>query len=184
MLWLEVNHRHPVVCQTQLVLHDTVKSKGITKEPINEGTFLSPLDESEDVAAFLQGLVTNDVTGALPAWCGLLTPQGKVLFDSCPAGRRELLPTAGGGRRRAGRGCASVAPRSRLPGMTACSALAAAPGRCRARSAPVRAGRRWVGLIDPLDDNGDNNGRRRLAGVPAGAGCARGPRRATGKRCG
>ena len=30
---------------------------------------------------FLQGLVTNDVGGALPAWAGLLTPQGKCLFD-------------------------------------------------------------------------------------------------------
>jgi len=35
----------------------------------------------EDVRGFLQGLVTNDVTGALPAWAGLLTPQGKCLFD-------------------------------------------------------------------------------------------------------
>ena len=35
----------------------------------------------EDVRGFLQGLVTNDVAGALPVWAGLLTPQGKVLFD-------------------------------------------------------------------------------------------------------
>ena len=42
---------------------------------------LSPLDESEDVAAFLQGLVTNDTTGPLPVWAGLLSPQGKALFD-------------------------------------------------------------------------------------------------------
>ena len=35
----------------------------------------------EDVRAFLQGLVTNDVTGTLPVWAGLLTPQGKCLFD-------------------------------------------------------------------------------------------------------
>lgn len=42
---------------------------------------LSPLDEGEDVADFLQGLVTNDVTGPLPAYAGLLTPQGKALFD-------------------------------------------------------------------------------------------------------
>ncbi|HYI43091.1 MAG TPA: folate-binding protein [Sphingomicrobium sp.] len=35
----------------------------------------------EDVAGFLQGLVTSDVTGELPAWAGLLTPQGKCLFD-------------------------------------------------------------------------------------------------------
>src|SRR5215212_1926295 len=35
----------------------------------------------EDVRDFLNGLVTNDVTGELPVWTGLLTPQGKCLFD-------------------------------------------------------------------------------------------------------
>jgi folate-binding protein YgfZ len=35
----------------------------------------------EDVRGFLQGLVTNDVTGELPVWAGLLTPQGKCMFD-------------------------------------------------------------------------------------------------------
>ena len=35
----------------------------------------------EDVRGFLQGLVTNDVAGALPVWAGLLSPQGKCLFD-------------------------------------------------------------------------------------------------------
>lgn len=35
----------------------------------------------EDVRGFLQGLVTNDVMGDLPVWAGLLTPQGKCLFD-------------------------------------------------------------------------------------------------------
>lgn len=34
-----------------------------------------------DVRGFLQGLVTNDMNGPLPAWAGLLTPQGKALFD-------------------------------------------------------------------------------------------------------
>jgi len=34
-----------------------------------------------DVRGFLQGLVTNDVNGPLPVWTGLLTPQGKTLFD-------------------------------------------------------------------------------------------------------
>jgi hypothetical protein len=42
---------------------------------------LSPLDEGEDVAAFLQGLVTNDVTGPLPCYAALLSAQGKHLFD-------------------------------------------------------------------------------------------------------
>src|SRR5574338_343743 len=35
----------------------------------------------EDVRSFLQGLVTSDVAGELPVWAGLLTPQGKCLFD-------------------------------------------------------------------------------------------------------
>ena len=35
----------------------------------------------EDVRGFLQGLVTNDVMGDLPCWAGLLSPQGKCLFD-------------------------------------------------------------------------------------------------------
>jgi folate-binding protein YgfZ len=35
----------------------------------------------EDVRGFLQGLVTSDVNGELPVWAGLLTPQGKCLFD-------------------------------------------------------------------------------------------------------
>lgn len=35
----------------------------------------------EDVRDFLQGLVTSDVAGELPVWAGLLTPQGKCLFD-------------------------------------------------------------------------------------------------------
>jgi folate-binding protein YgfZ len=42
---------------------------------------VSPQAGDEDVAAFLQGLVTNDVTGPLPVWAGLLTAQGKALFD-------------------------------------------------------------------------------------------------------
>ena len=35
----------------------------------------------EDVRGFLQGLVTQDVAGALPVWSGLLSSQGKCLFD-------------------------------------------------------------------------------------------------------
>jgi folate-binding protein YgfZ len=35
----------------------------------------------EDVRGFIQGLVTSDVAGELPVWTGLLTPQGKCLFD-------------------------------------------------------------------------------------------------------
>lgn len=35
----------------------------------------------EDARGFLQGLVTQDVAGQLPIWAGLLTAQGKCLFD-------------------------------------------------------------------------------------------------------
>ena len=35
----------------------------------------------DNVSGFLQGLVTSDVAGPLPVWAGLLTPQGKCLFD-------------------------------------------------------------------------------------------------------
>jgi folate-binding protein YgfZ len=42
---------------------------------------LTATEEGEDVAGFLQGLVTNDVTGLLPVWAGLLSAQGKCLFD-------------------------------------------------------------------------------------------------------
>ena len=35
----------------------------------------------DDVRGFVQGLVTSDVAGELPVWTGLLTPQGKCLFD-------------------------------------------------------------------------------------------------------
>jgi folate-binding protein YgfZ len=35
----------------------------------------------EGVRSFMQGVVTNDVTQDLPVWAGILTPQGKCLFD-------------------------------------------------------------------------------------------------------
>ena len=54
---------------------------------------LAPLEPGENVAAFLQGLLTNDVTRHLPAYAALLTPQGKTLFDMIvwPAGGDALL---------------------------------------------------------------------------------------------
>jgi len=42
---------------------------------------LTATEPGEDLRGFVNGLVTNDVAGALPVWAGLLTPQGKVLFD-------------------------------------------------------------------------------------------------------
>ena len=42
---------------------------------------LSAQDDSEDVRGFLQGLVTNDVSGDLPVYAALLSAQGKAMFD-------------------------------------------------------------------------------------------------------
>jgi folate-binding protein YgfZ len=42
---------------------------------------LSPTEAGEDVRGFLQGLVTQDTAAELPLWSGLLSPQGKALFD-------------------------------------------------------------------------------------------------------
>ena len=64
---------------------------------------LSPTEAGEDVRGFLQGLVTQDTTAELPLWAGLLSPQGKALFDfvfwadgddvliDCEAGQAEAL---------------------------------------------------------------------------------------------
>ncbi|HEV2594528.1 MAG TPA: folate-binding protein [Sphingomicrobium sp.] len=45
----------------------------------------------ESVRIFLQGIVTSDVVGQLPVWTGLLTPQGKCLFDFIVWGEGEDL---------------------------------------------------------------------------------------------
>lgn len=45
----------------------------------------------DDVRGFLQGLVTNDVSGELPVWAALLTAQGKCLFDFLVWGDGEDL---------------------------------------------------------------------------------------------
>jgi len=42
---------------------------------------LSPTETGEDVRQFLQGLVTQDTAAVMPLWAGLLSPQGKALFD-------------------------------------------------------------------------------------------------------
>ena len=54
---------------------------------------LKPTEDSENVADFLQGLLTNDVKKPLPVYAGLLTPQGKALFDMLvwPAGNGQML---------------------------------------------------------------------------------------------
>ena len=44
----------------------------------------------EDVRGFLQGLVTNDVSGNLPVWAALLTPQGRLRAPSWRGWRPDL----------------------------------------------------------------------------------------------
>jgi tRNA-modifying protein YgfZ len=43
----------------------------------------------EDVRGFLQGLITNDVSGPLPIYAALLSAQGKCLFDFIVWGDHE-----------------------------------------------------------------------------------------------
>ncbi|WP_120717515.1 CAF17-like 4Fe-4S cluster assembly/insertion protein YgfZ [Tsuneonella amylolytica] len=54
---------------------------------------VTPQADGEDAAAFLQGLLTNDVAGPLPVYAGLLTAQGKAMFDMIvwPGAPGELL---------------------------------------------------------------------------------------------
>lgn len=54
---------------------------------------ISPQAEGEDATDFLQGLLTNDVSGPLPVYAGLLTAQGKALFDMIvwPGASGDLL---------------------------------------------------------------------------------------------
>lgn len=71
----------------------------MTSNPVGTRLFsrtivrIAALDPAESAAEFLQGLVTNDVTGPLPVWAALLTPQGKALFDFIvwPSGDDLLL---------------------------------------------------------------------------------------------
>ncbi|MBN9507373.1 MAG: folate-binding protein YgfZ [Altererythrobacter sp.] len=42
---------------------------------------VAPDADDEDALGFLQGLLTNDLSGTLPVYAALLTAQGKTLFD-------------------------------------------------------------------------------------------------------
>ena len=54
---------------------------------------LTPESPGESVSAFLQGLVTNDLNQPLPVYAGLLSAQGKAMFDFLvwSSGDGELL---------------------------------------------------------------------------------------------
>lgn len=54
---------------------------------------VTPQADDESASAFLQGLLTNDVAGPLPAYAALLSAQGKTMFDLIvwPGDPGELL---------------------------------------------------------------------------------------------
>ncbi len=102
----------------------------------------------EDVRGFLQGLVTNDVEALAPGrplWAGLLTAQGKALFDfilwadgddvliDCEAEQAEALA-----RRLASIACAARSDRARASlwrSIGPSTATRACPTRALPRSA-------------------------------------------------
>ncbi|WP_298302330.1 folate-binding protein [uncultured Erythrobacter sp.] len=53
--------------------HSLLKNRSIVR--------LHTEEPSEDVRNFLQGLITNDVSGELPVYAALLSAQGKAMFD-------------------------------------------------------------------------------------------------------
>ena len=111
----------------------------------------------EDVRGFLQGLVTNDVdllAPDRPLWAGLLTPQGKALFDFILwAGRRRRAD-----RLRARRSAADLARRLALYRLRRAiriereDELARPLGPRRRRGVPdprlPALGRRWLAAED------------------------------------
>jgi folate-binding protein YgfZ len=122
---------------------------------------LSAQDDTEDPAEFLQGLVTNDVTGALPVWAGLLTPQGKALFDFIvwPSGRDLLLDCEA-------EAAEALIKRLSLYRLRRRIAIAVDPdvavhwrGHAGDGAAPDprfdALGERWIAPVDPGDDGGD-----------------------------
>ena len=136
---------------------------------------LSPQEAGEDVAGFLQGLVTSDVQGPLPVWAGLLTAQGKALFDflvwrdgddlliDCEAGAADALA-----RR------LSLYRLRRKIAIARDESLAVhwSPGEGDRPDPRLAAlGQRWLAPADPADQSADAAWRaHRLAlGVPEGA---------------
>lgn len=124
---------------------------------------LSP-DKGEDVTGFLQGLVTSDVAGTLPVWAGLLSPQGKVLFDFIvwPGGDDLLLDCEADAAEALVRRLTLYRLRRRIT-VAVDPAVAvhwrAHTGDGAAPDPRLSAlGERWIGPIDADEDNGDGAG--------------------------
>ena len=127
----------------------------------------------EDAASFLQGLLTNDVETLEPGearYAGLLTPQGKILFDMIVvrvAERRRRRPSSSTAppRRRpispSGSASTSCAPRSRSP--TRAPRAPSSPSGARRRGAGGRGRLRRPARSAPrLEGDPAARGGRRL----------------------
>jgi len=128
----------------------------------------------EGVRDFLQGLVTNDVAGPLPVWAGLLTAQGKALFDfivwPSPDGGDDLLIDCEAGQADA------LAKRLTLYRLRRPIAIARddslavhwAPDGAQGVPDPrlARLGRRWIAPADGATDGW--HAHRRAHRVPEG----------------
>lgn len=137
---------------------------------------LSPLDESEDIAEFLQGLVTNDVKHTLPAWAALLTPQGKVLFDFIvwPSGNDLLLDCEADAAEALVKRLSLYRLRRRIA-ITRDDGVGVNwrphEGDGAAPDPRLHAlGERWLAPVDPADESADEEWRahRLSLGVPEG----------------
>lgn len=73
-----VRHGHPILSKAWVIAASPYIGIMAVTTLTNRALIRLSGDEARP---FLQGLVTNDVLGGLPVWAGLLTPQGKALFD-------------------------------------------------------------------------------------------------------
>ena len=136
---------------------------------------LSPQEAGEDVAGFLQGLVTSDMKGPLPVWAGLLTAQGKALFDFIVwrDGDDLLVDCEAGGADALARRLSLYRLRRKIA-IARDESLAVhwSPAEGEHPDPRLAAlGQRWLAPADPADQSADAMWRaHRLAlGVPEGA---------------
>ncbi len=124
----------------------------------------------EDVRGFLQGLVTSDVNGDLPVWAGLLTSQGKAMFDFFVwADGDDILIDCEASQ------AAALARRLTLYRLRRPIAIAVAEDRAVHWSPDGTGdprlpglGRRWIGEAEGPDISPDYHAHRLRLGVPEG----------------
>lgn len=128
-------------------------------------------EPGEDPADFLQGLVTSDVKGVLPVWTGLLTPQGKVLFDFIvwPSGKDLLLDCEADAAEALVKRLSLY--RLRRPIEIAIDARIAVHWRAHAGDGAApdprldALGERWVAPVDDTDESAEEHWRAHRLGL-------------------